>query len=147
MARKERAYHEYQAASVRQLRIVGPVLLLTLIFTVCCGILVCVFLRASAASQAAQMYQAAVQLCRNDAARLQAGDVPEDGATRYFDAALAPCAASDAAYQVTYTRSDTQTGAGTLCTVTMAAGAPDAAAVYTLTTTVYLPAWAAEGGA
>ena len=93
------------------------------------------------------MYQAAVQLCRNDAARLQAGDVPEDGATRYFDAALAPCAASDAAYQVTYTRSDTQTGAGTLCTVTMAAGAPDAAAVYTLTATVYLPAWAAEGGA
>lgn len=147
MAHKERAYNEYQAASVRQLRIVGPVLLLTLIFTVCCGILVCVFLRASAASQAAQTYQAAVQLCRNDAARLQAGDVPEDGATRYFDAALASCVASDAAYQVTYTRSDAQTGAGTLCTVTMAAGAPDAAAVYSLTATVYLPAWAAEGGA
>ena len=76
-----------------------PTVLLTLVFVVCCGILTGVFLKASAVSRRAGIYNDSVQLCRNQAEQCRAAGIPEGITTYRYDENLQP--AEDGLYRIT----------------------------------------------
>ena len=129
---------EKQESSARRLSFMGPLLLFVLLFTLCCGVLACIFVRASAISRTADAYNAAVGLCRSQAECIRAGQLPEEQ-TRYFDAALQPCAPEAAVYRVDFQTTYEAAAGGSLCTVTVAAGPAQGEALYQLEAAVYLP--------
>ena len=91
--------NERKEGAARRLSVMAPLLLFVLVFVVCCGVVSCVFARANAISRSAAVYDDAVALCRDRAARFRAGEPLAE--TAYFDADLQPCAEADAVYCVT----------------------------------------------
>lgn len=115
-----------------------PVLLFVLFFAVCSGVLACVFLRAETVSARAKAYNDAVQLCRNEAERFQAGDVHTG--RHWYDRNLQPTGPEQANYSVKVDISAENTTAGQLHTASIHAFSRSGEAIYSLQVTRYRPA-------
>ena len=130
---------ERSESAARRLGFMAPLLLFVLLFVLCCGVLVCVFLRSDAVSRDAAAYDDAVTLCRSEAERFRSGDCAADGTQLYFDALLSPSSPEEAAYCLDFQRQDTPTVAGILATVMITARTPAGNTLYELEAAVYLP--------
>ena len=123
----------------------APVLVLTLLFLLCCAILVPVLSASLSLSRTARWENEAATLCRSVLAEYIAAPDPdaaqdalgEDGCL-YFDASLAPTDASRAVYTVTSAVQDDPRPAGTLRDVQLSVTREDQT-VYTCSTARYFP--------
>lgn len=121
-----------------------PLVLFVLFFVVCCGVLACVFLRASALSDQAGAYNDGIQLCRNQAELCRAEGM-EPGVYCY-DRNLMPVSDADAVYTVTVEAETEQTPAGLLQTGTVSVRLDGEEPIYSLDVAVYLPGKEADHG-
>ena len=132
--------HKQKAEPIsRRLGFMIPLLVFVLLLVLCCGVIACVFLRASAVSQQAEQETAAVTLCRNQAERLRAGVLPELDTKRYYNTSLEECGPDQSAYYVVVTGDWADTGAGQLFQGTVTAYSVQDQAIYSLDAAVYQP--------
>ena len=130
----------------RRFGAIFPIILFVLFFVACCGVIVCVFIRASSISSYAEQYSTAVQICRNEAERLRASSEISDVPDRilYFDGSCSETAEESAAYTLRITETLEECGAGLLRRdhLSLSAGIQDTAAaetLYSLDVEVYMP--------
>lgn len=112
-----------------------PVLLFVLFFVLCCGVLTGVFLRAGALRQQTRAYNAAVQLCRNEAERYRAGQA-EPGSC-WYDENFQPSSEEAGEYRVEITQSGRDTAAGQLVTGIVRAYDREGQCLYELEASVF----------
>lgn len=122
--------------SAIRLGFMTPLLLCTLFFVLCCGVISCVLIRSAAVSREAEIYNAAVTICRSEAERFRAGASDEED-VRYFNDSFIRCVPEDSAYTLRIECSESATAAGHLETATLSAGATGEEPVYSLTVTAY----------
>lgn len=121
-----------------------PVLLFVLLFVLCCAVLTGVFLRAAALRQQTAYYNAAVQLCRNQAERYRAGAAGAGSA--WYGEDFLPAEEADAAYRLELTEQRRTEAAGQLRTGTIRAYDREGQLLYELEAAVYLPGEETENG-
>lgn len=120
--------------SARRLGSLIPMLLFTLFFVICSGVLAAVFLRSAQISAYAGQRSDAVQLCRNAAERFRAGETLPEGKQFYGkDFVPAEEASGDYLLEVTCQRE------GQLMHATIAASTSQGTPLYTLNATRYAP--------
>ena len=114
-----------------------PVLLFVLFFVLCCAVLTGVFLRAAVLRQQTETYNAAVQLCRNQAELYRAGYAGQG--SYWYDKNFLPSAEADALYRLEVTEQRRPEAAGELCSGTIRAFDRQGQLLYALEAAVYLP--------
>lgn len=128
--------NDRKETAARRLSFMTPLLLCILFFVLCCGAISCVLVRSAAVSREAEIYNAAVTLCRSEAERFRAGTSDDDD-TWYFDASFTRCAPEESVYVLRVERSESETAAGRMETAILSAGAAGEEPVYSLTVTAY----------
>ena len=123
--------------AVRRLSFMAPLLVFVLFFVLCCGSLSVTFGRSLSVSREAEVYNAAVTLCRSEAERFRSGGLPEDGAVLYFDASFSPCAETEGVFALHVSKETAAAAAGRMETATLSAGAAGEEPVYSLTVSAY----------
>lgn len=114
-----------------------PVLTLVLMFVLCCAVLTGVFLQSATIGRQTQAYNAAVQLCRNQAELYRSGNA---GAGSYrYDENFLPTTEDAAAYRLEVTQRIQTEVAGELRTATIQAFDREGQLLYQLEAAVYLP--------
>lgn len=121
-----------------------PVLLFVLFFVLCCGVLTGVFLRAAALRQQTEAYNAAVQLCRNQA-ELYRAEAAGQG-SYWYDEDFHPGTEATAAYRLEVTEQRRAEASGELRTGTIRAYDRQGKLLYELEAAVFLPEEEAKHG-
>lgn len=132
--------HELFSGS-RRLGFMIPIVVIVLIFVICCGVVASVFLRSAEETAMAGRLSDCIQLCRNQAELRRSPDAPllESGTVLYFDETYHPASREEAAFSLEILETLEETPVGCLRRDTLTAACLDGAAEFTLDVAVYLP--------